>query len=141
MDATKTKRFVLIVEDDTVLAEHWKAKLDAIGYEVIICSQIESALETCENHWPDVIVLDGFFVDEHGIPKVEGAVLFCSTISTHANRYGKRMPSIIGVTGVRPVEDLPTDVFSPIPLEVMPTRMRKPFAAEALVYEVERAFA
>jgi len=141
MHGTEFKRFVLIVEDETVLAEQWKAKLDEINYDVIICSQIDAAMRTCEARWPDVIVLDGFFMDEHGIPKGEGAAAFCSSLVAHANHHGRRLPSIIGVTGVRPIEDFPADVFSPISLEVMPSRMRKPFAPDALVYEIERVFA
>lgn len=141
MDAKRNRECVLIIEDDAALAEAWRTKLDAAGYDVVICLQIDSGYEACEARWPDLIVLDGFFLDGKGIPKGEGAVLFCSKIVRYAADHNEPLPPIIGVTGVRPSEEYGEDVFSPISLEVMPTRMRKPFAPEALVYEVERAFA
>lgn len=141
MGTSGSRKCVLIVEDDISLAQAWKARLEEIGYDILICAQVENGLDICAKRWPDVIVLDGFFLDEKGIPRGEGAVLFCTTIASYAESHGKALPPIIGVTGVRPLEDIPGDVFTPIPLEVMPTRMRKPFAPDALAYEVERAFA
>ena len=141
MHTRGSKKLVLIVEDDAHLAAAWKTSLTNIGFDVIVCSQIEAGVKICEQRWPDVIVLDGFFLDEKGIPKCEGAVSFCSSIESFAAAGRARLPAIIGVTGVRPSEDFQMDVFSPISLEVMPTRMRKPFEPGALVYEVERVFA
>lgn len=141
MDKTSSKKLVLIVEDDAFLAEAWMTSLECIGYEVTVCPEVGSGIEAYQARWPDLIVLDGFFLDKHGIPKGDGAFLFCSEIAQYAADQNERLPPIIGVTGTRPTRDFPIDVFSSISLEVMPTRMRKPFAPDALVYEVERVFA
>lgn len=141
MGESRIEKFVLIVEDDATLAEAWRAKLKSGGYDVAVCRQIDSGLEACKNQWPDLVVLDGFFLDQYGIPKSEGAVKFCAQAERYAAAQKKEMPVIIGVTGVRPTEGFNEDVFSPISLNVMSARMRKPFEPASLLYEIERAFA
>ncbi|MEX0934374.1 MAG: response regulator [Candidatus Saccharimonadales bacterium] len=62
----KTKRKILLVEDDTGLASVYQARLEAEGFEVYHCDNGESALSDAIKYQPDLILLDVM------MPKISG---------------------------------------------------------------------
>lgn len=65
MDQQKPKK-ILLVEDDEGLANVYKARLDAEGFEVYHCDNGESALSDAMQYRPDLILLDVM------MPKISG---------------------------------------------------------------------
>lgn len=49
---------VLIVEDDTWLAEQYGRSLGSAGYEVLVAPHVYRAIEDIDSFKPDVIILD-----------------------------------------------------------------------------------
>lgn len=62
----KTKKKILLVEDDTGLASVYQARLEAEGFEVYHCDNGESALSDAIKYQPDLILLDVM------MPKISG---------------------------------------------------------------------
>ncbi len=60
------KKKILLVEDDEGLADVYKARLDAEGFEVFHCDNGESALSDALKYRPDLILLDVM------MPKISG---------------------------------------------------------------------
>jgi two-component system phosphate regulon response regulator PhoB len=54
----KPKPRILLVEDDTGLAEAYQARLEAEGFEVLHCGDGEKALQSAVDFLPDLILLD-----------------------------------------------------------------------------------
>jgi DNA-binding response OmpR family regulator len=54
----KPKHRILLVEDDVGLAEAYKARLEAEGFEVMHCADGEKALQAAVDYMPDLILLD-----------------------------------------------------------------------------------
>lgn len=134
----ETRKKVLIIDDDAVLTHEWSKELRSRGYAVSTCLNTYHGFEACLKDWPDIIVLDAFFRDEEGKASGSGGLLFCTQISIHAHKNGKVMPKIVGVTATHRSEFFPFSVFQSVSNDVMPVRMVKPFARDALVDEVDR---
>src|SRR5262245_24036630 len=50
---------VLIVEDERIVAEDLRSKLESNGYQVIgVCDSGKSAIEVAKSHRPDLILMD-----------------------------------------------------------------------------------
>lgn len=60
------KKKILLVEDDEGLAEVYKARLDAEGFDVYHCDNGESALSDAIKYRPNLILLDVM------MPKISG---------------------------------------------------------------------
>jgi DNA-binding response OmpR family regulator len=61
-----TKYRILLVEDDTSLAEIYKLRLETEGFEVNHCADGEQALSTAVQFHPDLVLLDIM------MPKISG---------------------------------------------------------------------
>jgi DNA-binding response OmpR family regulator len=64
MDSTKKR--ILLVEDDTALAEVYRSRLELEGFDVKHVPNGEDALSTAVEYRPDLIVLDAM------MPKISG---------------------------------------------------------------------
>ncbi len=62
----ESKKKILLVEDDEGLAEVYKARLDAEGFDVYHCDNGESALSDAIKYRPNLILLDVM------MPKISG---------------------------------------------------------------------
>lgn len=58
---------MLIVEDDTWLAEIWRTHGETAGYSVVIARDGFAAIDACDEHIPDVILLDIVLPGPNGI--------------------------------------------------------------------------
>jgi two-component system, OmpR family, alkaline phosphatase synthesis response regulator PhoP len=58
---------ILLVEDEKILAEMYKAKFVQAGFEVIWAFEAEEALDLVKRERPDLIVLDILLPKENGI--------------------------------------------------------------------------
>jgi two-component system, OmpR family, phosphate regulon response regulator PhoB len=64
MDQAKKK--ILLVEDDTNLANVYKARLEIEGFDVVLVGNGEEALSTAVKEKPDLVLLDAM------MPKISG---------------------------------------------------------------------
>ncbi len=62
---------ILIIEDEIVLAEMYKEKLEKEGFEVFLASEIEEGIEIAKKENPDLILLDILLPRENGISFLE----------------------------------------------------------------------
>jgi DNA-binding response OmpR family regulator len=62
----KPKVRILLVEDDIGLAQAYKLRLEAEGFEVMHCADGEKALQAAVDYMPDLILLDIM------MPKISG---------------------------------------------------------------------
>ncbi len=58
---------ILIIEDEKVLAEMYKEKLEREGFEVILAFNVKEGIESAKRERPDVILLDILLAGENGI--------------------------------------------------------------------------
>lgn len=58
MEATQTKKKILIVEDDEMLAEIYKKKFENQGYDLLIVRDGKEAVMQAKKKKPDLILLD-----------------------------------------------------------------------------------
>ena len=61
------KNKILIIEDEKVLAEMYKEKLEREGFEVILAFNVKEGIESAKRERPDVILLDILLAGENGI--------------------------------------------------------------------------
>ena len=64
MDDTKKK--ILLVEDDTTLAEVYRSRLELEGFETQLVTNGEDALSVIQDYKPDLVLLDAM------MPKISG---------------------------------------------------------------------
>lgn len=64
MDDTKKK--ILLVEDDTTLAEVYRSRLELEGFETRLVTNGEDALSAIQDYKPDLVLLDAM------MPKISG---------------------------------------------------------------------
>lgn len=64
MDDTKKK--ILLVEDDTTLAEVYRSRLELEGFETKLVTNGEDALSAIQEYKPDLVLLDAM------MPKISG---------------------------------------------------------------------
>ncbi|MEK7084012.1 MAG: response regulator [Patescibacteria group bacterium] len=69
MAEKKTKATVLLVEDDSFLANIYKTKFDMEGYAVTVADNGETGLAEAKKTHPDIILLDIL------LPKMDGFVV------------------------------------------------------------------
>ena len=62
---------ILIIEDEIVLAEMYKEKLEKEGFEVFLTSEIEEGIEIAKKERPDLILLDILLPRENGVSFLE----------------------------------------------------------------------
>jgi DNA-binding response OmpR family regulator len=62
---------ILIIEDEIVLAEMYKEKLEKEGFEVFLASEIEEGIEIAKKERPDLILLDILLPRENGVSFLE----------------------------------------------------------------------
>lgn len=66
MDSDKTKKKILLVEDDDALANVYMIRLEAEGFDIRRVANGEDALAGAQDYKPDLIILDVM------MPKVSG---------------------------------------------------------------------
>ncbi len=64
-----TKKTVLMIEDDELLARMYRLKLEMAGYKVVLAHTAHDAKAVLQKHTPDVVLLDIL------LPKVNGLVV------------------------------------------------------------------
>ena len=62
---------ILIIEDEIVLAEMYKEKLEKEGFEVFLASEIREGIEIAKKERPDLILLDILLPRENGVSFLE----------------------------------------------------------------------
>ena len=88
---------VLIVEDETDMADLLKYNLTEKGYHPVLSSNGREALEIIEKEVPDLVLLDLM------MEQVDGWEV-CSSIRSHTNETIKRLP-IIMLTALSEAEE------------------------------------
>ncbi|WP_260763941.1 response regulator [Candidatus Mycosynbacter amalyticus] len=61
-----TKKKILLVEDDTTLAEVYRSRLELEGFETKLVTNGEDALSSIQEYKPDLVLLDAM------MPKISG---------------------------------------------------------------------
>lgn len=61
-----TKKKILLVEDDTTLAEVYRSRLELEGFETKLVTNGEDALSAIQEYKPDLVLLDAM------MPKISG---------------------------------------------------------------------
>lgn len=61
-----TKKKILLVEDDTTLAEVYRSRLELEGFETKLVTNGEEALSAIQEYKPDLVLLDAM------MPKISG---------------------------------------------------------------------
>ena len=84
MEPEKLK--VVIVEDKISLAEIYKARLEALGYQAFVAYDGEQALEVIQNTRPNLVLLDLM------VPKIAGDQILARM---RANEWGKNIKVLI----------------------------------------------
>jgi DNA-binding response OmpR family regulator len=108
---------LLVVEDDRVMRDLYRATLSLSNFAVHACEDGLDALHYLDQSRPDVIVLD---LD---LPRVAGTVLYDQI---RARRRADRVPIVV-VTGVPGLAELPGAAV-----------LRKPVTPDQLIKAVER---
>ncbi|MPZ60785.1 MAG: response regulator [Propionibacteriales bacterium] len=67
MDASRVRGRVLVVDDDTALAEMLTIVLKGEGFEPIVCTTGDEALSKVREHRPDLVLLDLMLPGKDGI--------------------------------------------------------------------------
>jgi DNA-binding response OmpR family regulator len=62
---------ILIIEDEIILAEMYKEKLEKEGFEVFLASEIGEGIEIAKKEKPDLILLDILLSRENGVSFLE----------------------------------------------------------------------
>jgi two-component system OmpR family response regulator len=113
------ERYVLVVEDDAALREHYRSTLRAAGYAVVGVEDGLDALRRIDTEKPKAVVLD------LGLPRLNGRAL---SRELRAHPQTQDIPVIV-VTGTD-TSDLNPDQFAGI--------LRKPIDPDALVQAVQK---
>ena len=113
---------VLVVEDDTDLRRLYRTILQFGGYEVLEAADGLAALQTIDDHPPDVIVLDLM------LPRIDGIVVHQDVKARARTRH---IPIVV-VTGI----EESTDYLDPACVV-----LRKPVTPEQLVNAVRTCLA
>ncbi|MEI6288303.1 MAG: response regulator [bacterium] len=71
---------VLLVEDDKMIVDMYKMRLEEEGYEIIITDKGSEALEIAKEEKPDVILLDVI------LPEVDGFTILDKLKSQHVTK-------------------------------------------------------
>lgn len=58
---------ILIVEDEKILSDMYKFKLNKEGFEVVLAIEVDEAIELAKKKKPDLVVLDVLLPKESGI--------------------------------------------------------------------------
>ncbi|QHN42553.1 response regulator [Candidatus Mycosynbacter amalyticus] len=66
MRSMDTKKKILLVEDDTTLAEVYRSRLELEGFETKLVTNGEDALSSIQEYKPDLVLLDAM------MPKISG---------------------------------------------------------------------
>jgi len=122
---TKTRKRVLIVDDDPEIAESMKIALEAMGYDVQIARDGNVGLALAERESPDLMILDMM------MPKRSGFLVLETLRQTKSNPV--RIIMITANDGNRHkqyAEQLGVDAY-----------IRKPFPMDVLLENVERVLA
>jgi len=91
----KSKKKILIIEDDSTISNMYKTGLTNYGYEVTLAQDGEEGLKLVKTEKPDVILLDVI------MPKLDG---FAVLTQLQANVATKKIP-VLMLTNLGQVED------------------------------------
>jgi DNA-binding response OmpR family regulator len=58
---------ILIIEDEKILSEMYKFKLNKEGFEVVLAIEVDEGIELAKKEKPDLVVLDMLLPHESGI--------------------------------------------------------------------------
>jgi two-component system alkaline phosphatase synthesis response regulator PhoP len=58
---------ILLIEDEGLLADMYKAKFEKAGFKVLLALNVPEGIETAREEKPDLIILDILLPDENGI--------------------------------------------------------------------------
>ena len=86
MDQFGTAQKLVIVEDNTALADIYKIRLEMLGYECHVAYDGEAALETIQRVLPDLVLLDLM------VPKIAGDQIL---EKMRASDWGKNIKVLI----------------------------------------------
>lgn len=100
---------VLIIEDDQVLREMYKDKMERSGYKVLIANDGEEGLKVALQNHPDLILLDLM------MPKMDGTSMM---EKLREDTWGKNVPIII-LTNLNVDGDLLNNVIKDHPAYCM----------------------
>lgn len=117
---------ILIVEDETAIAENLEALLSAKGYQVLIANDGAEAVAKARKERPDVVLLDVM------LPKLGGFDV-CKMIVSDPNLAKSR---VIIVTGLGRMGDVESGFQSGAFDYII-----KPFDSERLLKKIEKALA
>lgn len=86
MEPTTTPLKVVIVEDNTALADIYKTRLELLGYQCFVAYDGEIALATIQREQPQLVLLDLM------VPKVAGDQILARM---RANEWGKNVKVLV----------------------------------------------
>ncbi|HLZ14754.1 MAG TPA: response regulator [Candidatus Saccharimonadales bacterium] len=86
MEPTQTPLKVVIVEDNTALADIYKTRLEILGYKCYVAYDGVTALQTIEVEQPNLVLLDLM------VPKIAGDQILATM---RANEWGKNIKVLI----------------------------------------------
>jgi len=121
MNGIDKKKRILVVDDETILVEEIKIRLEHNNYEVITAYDGQEALDTAREQEPDLIILDLM------LPRIDGYKV-CGLLKSDW-RFTK-IPIII-LTAVYPSDDRHMDLDVGADAYIM-----KPFEASALLSKI-----
>ena len=121
MGETQSGKTIMLVEDDSDLAEVVSIRLRDAGFEVVYCGDGESALKEVKSRLPDLMILDVF------LPQVDGFSVLRGIKDYIKKTHGDLNLPVIVITGRGA---LMKDMFK---LEGVCEFLQKPFEATELV--------
>ena len=121
MDDIDKKKRILVVDDETILVEEIKIRLEHNNYEVLTAYDGQEALDKAREQLPDLIILDLM------LPRIDGYKV-CGLLKSDW-RYNK-IPIII-LTAVYPSDNNHMDLDVGADAYIM-----KPFEASALLSKI-----
>lgn len=86
MDKPASSKKIVIVEDNTSLADIYKTRLEILGYNCFTAYDGQVALEVIQKELPDLVLLDLM------VPKIAGDQILATM---RANEWGKKIPVFI----------------------------------------------
>ncbi len=60
-------KLILIIEDEKMLSDMYKFKLEREGFDIILAMEVDEAIELSKNKKPDLVLLDILLPRESGI--------------------------------------------------------------------------
>jgi len=129
---------ILIVEDDSILANDWKKVLEGSGYETVCVKSASEARAVCNTRNFDLFTLDLFYSENDEV-KPDGGLRVIGWVRKHFKPEGVNSFStlpIVAVTGYTPIsgENLPALSAKALGADHVLT---KPFPAEKLLSVVK----